>query len=710
MEDRLVRGMLLSILLISGSFFIFVVPQVEGQTEFVTVSSTSHEGITVVEYKNSEENIFDIKSVVLEVNNGNFKSFKTENGWTGKKTSADAVTFTSTNPIKPGESAKFGIKTDRPAPVFSWKAFDEEGDELGSGARIVTTQQEITTKETNPLGPAGVLDDSSFRMIPSAPSVGSSLRIIGENFGPREKFDFYIDDNKIDSFVTDENGDFTISIKVPENQRVDRADFIIRDQNGNQKSMSLRIKEASGRAVAPQDVILTVNADSVFHRGDEKMVTGTAAPESTITMSIADSEGNILTTFTAKADSTGKYSITHRVPLDSKFGDYIISVSDGKNTIFHPYTVETTQKIILSPIKQPYEPGETMVLNGTALANEEILITIDDPVGMEVYAKSFVVGVDGKVSVEYKLDSAAREGTYIVSAAQGEERETFLVGVGELPEIQLLVRMSALNYVTTDQAVINIIGPPSSTVSLVLIDPSDKQKFADTITIGPDGSYAYTFSVDGYSPGVYTAVLTRGNAQKEAKFSVGLQTGSGPVTIRTVSDTYLPGDSILLLGDSSPNIIVTITLIDPNGVKVRTADVFTDKKGVFTSTVFRFPSDAQPGIWKLDATSGLNHVSKELTILAQSSQGLAVHLDRSPPTYSTNDIVTISGTGAGKSHNIEIKILKSDQSKITELSIVATGVGSYSTIWKIPVTLDPGTYTIRVLDASVVAETTFDVK
>ena len=705
----MVRDILLSILLISVSFFIFVVSQVEGQTELVTVTSTSHQGITVVEYKNSEENIFDIKSVILEVNNGNFKSFKTENGWTGKKTSADTVTFTSTDPVKPGESAKFGIKTNSAEPVFSWKAFDEEGDELGSGGRILTIQQEIT-KEIKPLGPAGVLDDSSFRIIPSTPSVGSSLRIIGENFAPREKLDFYIDNNKIDSFVTDGNGDFTVSTKVPENQRADRADFIIKDQNDNQKSFSLRIKEASNRAVAPQDVALTVNADSVFHRGDEGKITGTATPDSTITMSIADLDGNILTTFTAEADSTGKYSITRRVPLDTKFGDYIISVSDGKNIVFHPYTVETTQKIILSPAKQPYEPGETMVLNGTALANEEILITIEDPAGAEVYAKSFVVGNDGKVSVEYKLDSAAKEGTYVISATQGEEYETFLVGVGELPEIQLLMRMSALNYKTTEQAVINIIAPPSSTVSLVLVDPSDKQKFSDTIKIGPDGSYAYTFSVDGYSPGVYTAVLTRGNAQVEEKFSVGLQTGSGPVTIRTVSDTYLPGDSILVLGDSSPNIIVTITLIDPNGVKVRTADVFTDKKGVFTSTVFRFPSDAQAGIWQIDVTSGLNHVSKELTVLLQSSQGLTIHLDRIPPTYGANEIVTISGTGAGKSHNIEIKILRSDQSEIAALGIVATGVGSYSTIWKVPITLDPGTYRIKVLDASIVTETTFDVK
>ncbi|HLA22566.1 MAG TPA: biofilm-associated protein [Nitrosopumilaceae archaeon] len=710
MEAKTARSILLSVLLISSSFFTLVMPQAWGQTELVTVTSTSHQEITVVEYKNSEENVFDIKSVVLEVYNGKFKSFKTENGWTGKKTSVDTVTFTSTNPIKPGESAKFGIKTDKSEPVFGWKAFDDEGDELGSGGRIITTQQEII-KETKPVGPSAILDDSSFRMIPTTPSVGSSLRIIGDHFAPREKFDFYIDSRKIDSFVTNENGNFILSTKIPDDQQADRADFIIRDQNNNQKSTSLRIKESSSREIAPLDVSLTVNSDSIYHRGDEKTISGTATPDSTITMSISDSEGSILTTLTAKADSTGKYSITHRVPLDREFGDYIISISDGKSTVFHPYTVETTQKITLLPGKQPYQPGETIVVNGTALPNQEIQITIDDPVGMEVYANSFVVGADGKVAVEYKLDTAAREGTYVIFATQGKERETVLVGVGELPEVQLLVTMSALNYKTSDQVVINIIGPPSSTVNLIIVDPSDKQKFADTITIGPDGYLEYAFSANGYSPGVYTAVLTRGNAQVEERFSVGLGSESGPITITVVKDTYLAGDSILLLGKSKPNIIVTITLIDPDGVKIRTTEVFTKSRdGVFQSSVFRFPSDAKPGIWKIDAASGLNHVSKKLTVLTQSAQGLAVHVDKSPPAYSVGEIVTISGSGAGKSHNIQIKILSSDQTIIGELSIVAKSDGTYSTIWKVPTNFDAGTYTIKVLDATLSTETTFTVQ
>lgn len=708
MVERLIRTILILALLISGSFSVFVLSQVQSESELVTIISTNHQGITVIEYKNNEGNIFDIKSIVLEVDNANYKSFKTENGWIGKKQSADTIIFTSAVSLLPGQSTKFGLKTDNSEPVFKWRALDEEGDELGSGGIIgVESEQGIIAEEARSKN-AAIFDNSHFKMIPSTPRVGSSLRIIGEDFTPKANFDLYINDQKIESFITDENGAFILSTKIPESLQAGKVDFIVKDQDGNQKTVSIRILEPSSR-ILPEDVQLTVNLESVYHRGENKQISGTASPGSTISISIIDSDGTVLTTFTTQADSTGKYSASHRVPLDREFGEYIISVTDGKTTVSHPYIIETTQKIVLSPLKQSYEPGETAVINGTALPNQEIELIIEDPVGVEVFAKSITVGSNGTITLEYPLDKAAREGTYIVHATQGEEREVILFGVGEPPEVQLLMTMSTLNYKTTEEAVISIIGPPSSTVSLLIVDPSDKQKIADTITIGPDGSYEYAFSLNGYSPGVYTAVLTRGNAQTEERFSVGLETGSGAVNLRTLSDTYLPGAPILILGDSGPNIIIKITLYDPDGNKVRTANVFTDKKGVFTSSAFRFPSDAKLGVWKIDAASGLNHMSKDLTVLA-SAEGLTVRVDKSPPTYRLDELITISGTGAGASHNIIINILKSDKTEVQKLSIVATGTGAYSTIWRVPQGLDAGTYTIKVTDATSTVETTITVQ
>ena len=48
--------------------------------------------------------------------------------------------------------------------------------------------------------------------------------------------------------------------------------------------------------------------------------------------------------------------------------------------------------------------------------------------------------------------------------------------------------------------------------------------------------------------------MTRGNAQAEDVFSVGLQTGSGPISIQTNKTEYMPGDPILVLGDSGNKI------------------------------------------------------------------------------------------------------------------------------------------------------------
>ena len=708
LKDRLVKGMLIAILLVSASFFTFSVPQVSAADDLVTVTATNHDQVTVVEYKNNEGNVFDIKSVILEVDKGgNFKSFKTEKGWIGKKTSADSITFTSTIPIKPGQSVKFGVKTDKSHPVFNWKALDEEGDELGSGGRITTeVQNEIQPeKEITTTGPTGITEKSTFKIVPATPKAGSTLRIIGENFAPKEKLDFYINDFKIDSFVSDEHGNFILSTKIPESQLADRADFIIKDQNGNQKSISLRIGESASRII--ENAALTMHIEPVYHRGDERIISGTSSSGDTLTISISGPDGQVITTYTVKADSSGKYSTTERIPADIEFGEYTVTITNGKDTVVSKYAIETTQKINLAPLKDKYEPGETVIINGTAIPDKEIEFTVYDSVGMEYFSEHRMVGSNGTVLLSRHLDIGVKEGTYILTATQGTEFATVLIGIGEVPSQPLFATMDSLNYKTTEKPKINIIGPPSAKINLIIIDPSDKQKFVDSFSLGVDGYHTYSFNLTGYTSGIYTAVISRGNVHAENKFSVGLQTSTGPITLRTLQETYHPGESILLIGDSNPNVIITISLTDPNGVKVKTQDVFTDKKGTFSSSSFRIPFAAPLGVWKLEAGSGVNHVSKDLTVTESGEEGITVHLDKS--VYKVDDIVQISGSGAGKSHTLIITILK-DQEKNTELSIITTGSGTYSTIWKIPTDFALGIYTIKVSDGSVSGETTFTVQ
>ncbi len=706
LRDRLVKGVVITLMLVSSSLFTFGSPLISAVGELVTVTATNHDQVTVIEYKNNEENIFDIAKVVLKVEDGgSFKSFKTEGGWLGKKADAETISFTSIIPIKPGQSVKFGVKTDKSNPVFNWKAFDLEGDEIGSGGQITTSQSETPHEpETTITGGEGITEHSTFKIIPDTPHVGSTLRIIGENFASKSNLDFYINDLKIESFVSDEKGSFIVSTNIPENQLADRADFIIKDQSGNQKSISLRIQAESSRP--SEGVELTADVNSIVHRGDELVLSGKSGSSSTLTIALSDSDGQVLTTRTIKADSAGNYSTSHRIASDAKYGEYTITITDGKDTVVRKVVLETAQKINLASIKEKYDPGETVVINGTAIADKEIDLVLRNPVGQEIYSEDRIVGPNGTLIFSYPLDRAIREGTYVLFATQDEELATVLFGVGQSPSPPLIATMDSLNYKTTQKPKINIIGPPSATINLIVIDPGDKQKFTDSFPLGVDGYHTYSFNLTGYTSGIYTAVISRGNVQAENTFSVGLQTSTGKINLRTLQETYHPGDSVLLIGDSNSNVIITLSLSNPNGTKIKTQEVFTDKKGVFSSSVFRIPTNAQSGVWKIEAGSGINHVSKDLKVTQSTGAGITVSLDKS--SYKTDEIVQINGDGVSVSHTIIIKILQ-DKTEIEELSIVSTGVGTYGTIWRIPTDLSPGTYTIKVIDDKKSAETTFAV-
>jgi len=695
------RAILLLILLVSSTFTSLIFTGAHATTNLVTVTASNNDMITTLHFTNKGENISDISSIILQISQGvNFKSFKSDKGWFGIKSSPNTLTFSSTNPTKPGQSVNFIVKTDQSNPVITWKALNNINNELGSGeigtSSTGTPTSPIGAPENKPpIKPPGVLDGSSFRIIPSMPRTGSDVRVIGLSFAATASLDLYIGTNKINSFTTNDKGNFIITTKIPDDQPIGSVSFFVKDQIGNPKIFSTIIQEARQRNIVNQNIPLTVVADSIYHRGDTKTISGTATPGSTLTITILDSSGKSLTTFTTTADKTGHYSLTRTVAIDAPFGVYTIEVSDGKNKVSRSNNIVTTHQILISTSQSKIDPGQTIVINGTSISNQPLSFRIIDPTGNTVFTKDANVTSDGKIAITYSTDSAAVKGTYKVIATQGNDQVTAYFGVGESIVPQIIVSMDKLNYQNVDKPAINVSGPPSSTLNLVIVDPSGKQKFSDSILIGPDGFVTYSFNVTSYTPGIYAAVITRGNDKATADFAIGLITGSGAITMKTIKDTYLLGDNIIILGKSNPNTIIRITLTDPNGVVVKSQDTFTDKTGIFSSTDFRIPGDGTTGIWKLAATSGINHASLDLTIKS-GHEGISIKLDRVPPVYSKGDIVTISGTGAGHSVGVIIKILNTNSTQILSLDISSTNIGDFSTLWNIPANFNSGTYTIQV--------------
>lgn len=683
----------------------------------VTVISINAGGKTTLQVSNNSSNPSNIFSFTLQIKSGSFMSFKLDNGWIGKKTSTNIIAFVSSSPVKPGDSATFVIGTDQQSPDLLWSAFDANNNQLGSGEIEATIIQNSTgTKGTDhsnpvPIKNPGIFDMSNFRIIPTNPTAGADVRVVGQSFAASANLDIYIGDQKIDSFSSDSRGNFVFTTTIPQTQQPGNAVLVLRDQSGNQKTFTVAIQPSPVSRSGSQNgqtIPLTVNTNPFYHRGDRWTINGTANPGGTVTFSLKDPSGTSITSFIAKADNKGFYSISDTIPIDRPFGKYTVVATDGKDQVSRDYSVISSHQISISTPQTKYQPGDTAVINGTAISNELVSIIINDPSGNQIFAKDLNVTSDGKISVSVPISTSAIAGTYVVTASQGGDQIPYYFGVGVEPNPIPAAKMNQLNYLTTDKPIIDISAPKSSTLNLVIVDPSSKEKFSDIIKVGPDGLARYSFNLTSYTPGIYAAVISRGNDKFVTNFAVGLTTGCGQINIDAVKDTYLPGDNIILLGKSNANCIIQLTLTDPHGIPVKSKQTFTDKDGRFSAFDFRIPGDGTTGNWKLDATSGVNHKSLELTV--RSTNSMSVQFDKTPAVYSRGDLMKITGSGAGKSLDIIIKVISASNVVVTTLDIQSTNTGDYSIPWNIPKDFSPGTYTILVKSAVEQASSTITIQ
>lgn len=708
MNKSSMRGIILSIAILLSITFIAI----PSYAQEIDVSSIALEETTILELKNDQDQ--DINTFRIWVGSDySFKSFKTEKGWVGEKTPQGVIVFTSSEPIKKGESVKFGVKTDKVSSGINWKALDGKDKQIDTGkalpkelSKVVKNPDNVQVEENSGFS---ISAESIFRIVPEKPNVGSSIRVTGDKFGASQEFDFYIDTKKIGSFVTDKDGHFMTSMKIPEDQKADRADFIIKDKEGEERKISIRIGEIENR-IPEENIKLTIQGiPNIVHRGDLLEIFGTGTPGKGVSLTINSPDGEVIRTRTAEIDSKGNWEIEPLiVPLDRPLGKYTGILTDGKTNKSISWTIESDKVIIITPTSLKFEPGETIKFNGTALPNKPIELVLEDPLGIEIFSDITETDEAGLVEFEFPTTQSSTEGTYTLIATQEKNKELIYVGLGQLPTIPVNLEFDKLNYKSGEEAIITLTGKASEIISLLIIDPSDKPKGeSQSIQLGPDGRGSITLDLKGYGTGVYTAVISKGGDQNEEIFTVGLQTGSGEIDINTTKVSYFTGDSILLLGETGPNVLLTITLSDPNGKEIKVKETFSDKNGKISSGTFRVPSDGIPGTWTIKAASGSNFDTVDFEVNSIVIEGMIVTVTKGQDIPGYGKTINISVIGAQQT--VDLQIIGDDNKVIEELSFPASKSGEIKQPWIIPKDTEPGTYTIKASDAFNTAESTFEI-
>ena len=459
----------------------------------ITVSSVGLDSTSIIEFKNSIDNNFNIDSVKIWLSEDNsFKSFKTEKGWTGKfEVGGQMLVFSSQDSIKPGESVKFGVKTNSKNPTINWKALDVDSKTLQSAA--IVTRQSNNTIEPDVIQPKriSINDNSSFKFIPEKPSIGSDFRIIGINFIPDQSVDFYIDNQMIKSIKINSDGNFVSTATIPDDLLAKRTEFSLIDNGGTKKINSFRLYDNENREVSEDVKISITHTSKTVKRGDVVTIKGNATPDSTLTITSSYTDGKILSINTVNVNFEGKWSFDNLFPNDLKLGKMSIEITDGKSTIVRGFEVISSKSINISSLQNRYEPGDTIRFAGTALPNQIISLVIEDPVGVEIFSKTITVDKSGDITFDVDTDNNFMEGTYVLKSFQGNESVVSVVGLGENPVQILLVDTSQLNYNVGEDVDLAINGKPNSSVSIVILDESAKTKISDTVVLDENGNYIF---------------------------------------------------------------------------------------------------------------------------------------------------------------------------------------------------------------------------
>ena len=697
------------------SISLILIP-LEVYADEINVASTGIDETAIITVTNNSDN--EIKTFRVWLGEEfNFKSFKTEKGWTGEKNQQGVIIFTSSETLKPNEQVKFGLKTDKINPIINWKALDKENKTIDTGVIKLSKLSDVTQNSNIELNQnyknngISMFAESTFRVIPDKPNSGSTIRITGDQFAASQQFNFYIDTEKIGNFITDSKGHFVTTMQIPNIEEESRVDFKIIGHDQIEKKISLKLGEKTNRILGNENVRLEVRGiPDIVNQGDKLELEGTGTPGKSIIIEIINPEKTTINSRITTIENTGTWKLLEpiSIPLDAQFGEYSVSVSDGRNEILKKWTVKTNKVIIISPEKIQFDAGELIKFTGTAVPNIPIELILENNVGDEIASDIIEVADSGLVEFEYQTtENDDIEGTWTLIATQKNNKEFVYVGYDVFPTIPVNIKFDKINYKNTEKPIVSLAGIPSEKVSLIIITPSGSVVGSDiTIQLKADGRGQHSLDLSGYVSGIYTAVVKKGGSQNSENFSVGLLSGSGQISSKVTQTEYNQGERILLLGSTTnPNSLMTVTLTNPDGKEVKTLEIASNSEGMFSEERLKIPSDGKTGSWEIMITSGSNLQKIQFDVFSEIKEGMTV---KTTETIMAGDLLKIDITASHKT-SIIIQISNAEGDKVQELMCNTTKEYKCETFWSIPKDTIPGTYNIKAYDSISSSETTFKV-
>ena len=594
----------------------------------ISVSAKGFENTIIMEFENGEQNTVKIKTINIWLAKGNsFQVVKQELGWNSKPYGdGQGLTFSTSEVLNPGESMKFGVVTAKKVNAINWKVIDENQNQIGpEKTKIVEISQtpiivESTYVEVDNVQQTGDILYGTKKFIPDNLRTGSNMRLVGNGFSSEQTLQFYLNDEFLKSTESDAQGNFITTIKIPDSIGTGISKFKIVDELGSSQISSVKINEQQNRLIKEGQVIQefkinnmpeSVTLDNILS------ISGVGHPSKPVLITIKN-EDVIETIQVVDIGVNGEWNFQKPITTDDELGDRTIIIRNDFNETSRDVSIVTGQLFTISVFTATTDLGDVFVLTGTALPNEDLSLLIKNPDDDTIRFDVLKIDESGEIKYEFP-NNEYEEGTYVLKATQNNVTQVSLFTLGTTSYDRVVVYLEKMNFKANSTSKLTILGPPSTALTLNIFDPSDNRKFTESIKTNSIGTKTFEFDLTGYSSGVYKAVVSNPTYQDTAKFSVGLSAGSGAINFSSTQTDYSPGESILIIGNTGANSLLNIFLIDPSGEIIYKGEIFTDKEGGFTTEMLGIPSNAESGIWQIQAQSGLDHKEMEITVSDNNS-------------------------------------------------------------------------------------------
>ena len=402
------------------------------------------------------------------------------------------------------------------------------------------------------------------------------------------------------------------------------------------------------------------------------------------------------------SDSNGAWIFEESINRTEDLGEKYLIFQNNQYKTTKNITIKSDFTIEVFTTAKRYNAGETVSITGNSEPNKSTTIWIKDQNKKIIFYDVFTTNADGSLNYELITDTTFADGTYTVIVKQEDESDAVLFGIGQYPTQGLVVLMDKTNFELNSKAILSVVGPPSVKLSITILDSNDGIKITDSVTVSTAGKNKYTLDLDDLSSGVYRAVISSTNIQDSTKFSVGLEQGSGDISLVTTQANYTPGDSVLVIGKTGSNARLIITLFEPSGKVSSQFETFSDGAGNFSTESIGIPYNAILGDWKITAQSRLDSNSVDIKVNIPTNLGITLQIEESE--FSIGDVVIIKGIAHSNSNRLYIEITDESDQIITTLETPITSDNTFSLPWVIPQGYDAGMYTINVSDSINSAE------